>query len=402
VLRVQVDEAHRLVCVHEPPLGEGDGPQLALDAVSMEALLRASVAAASLQQLGSVQAALRAEPALAAPPATVLRRGATPDDAPSLVLPFQAAGAAPPSMRCDWRTGALRLVGAVPLLSAAAVRELEEYTQRASAAAAASRMVAELWRRSVCSEVAQLARSLGMRPLASPKCALRYAGGAPPPDVLLQLPPAGAALHLAIYLDGAAPTAQHAKLVWFAGRPGAATLPAPADHLQLLAADAATAAGGWEAMLRGVAEWGSVHSARIAAEAQLAALSANFAVLAAPGEPAQLLLDANGVAPGVDSGVRLRFGAAHEAAWSALLPDASCAPPAGECSGAAHCVPLGGTRLRYAHAEEHLGGGVPALFRDIRAVRACPRRVCGPPLTRPLACAGGGGDRGAALNRGAR
>jgi hypothetical protein len=372
-LYVQLDQERRVVCVHEPPLGVGDaaGPQLTLDAISVDALLRAAVAAASLQQLTSVQAALRLEPALAALSPTELRRGDALEDPPALVLPFAADNAAPPSLRCDWRTGALRLIGAVPLLSAPAVRDLEESTARASAVEAASRMVSELWRRSVRTEVARLARALGMSPLASPKCALRYPQGSATPDVLLQLPPAGAALHLAVYLD-ATPTAQRAKLAVLAARPAEVALPVPADPLHLVpeALAASAAAGDWTSMLRAYADWAASHGARVAAEAQLAAMSAHFSVLAALGAAgAQLLLDANRVAPGTDSGVRVRFDGANEAAWEATLPDVTAQVPFAGCNGALSWS-ADGVRLRYAHMDEHLGGGMLALFADIRTVRS--------------------------------
>jgi hypothetical protein len=369
-LRVQLDAEHRVVCVHEPPLG-ADGPQLALDAISMDALMRAAVAAASLQQLVNVQAALASNPALSALSPTVLRCGHASEDAPSLLLPFPSAGATPPSLRCDWRTGALRLVGAVPLLSPAAVRELEEFATRTPGVLAAPRIVMELWRRSVRSEVAHTGRALGMRPVASPRCALRYTPGTATPDVLLLLPPTSAALYLAVYLDVVRPMAQCAKLVLLTGRRVDALLPLAAEHLPVLlpALTEQTASGGWQPLMRAFLDWGATHVPHVAAEAQLAALGARHFTFAAPGGTGpQVCFDANWVAPGADTGVRLRFGGAHEAAWEALLPELRIGEAPARCSGTFQSLQQG-MRLRYAHMEEHLGGGVPALFHDIRAVR---------------------------------
>jgi mediator of RNA polymerase II transcription subunit 14 len=382
-VRVQLDAEHRVVCVHEPPLEGGgdagaDGPQLSLDAISVDALMRAAVAAASLQQLTSVQAALASNPALATLPPTLLRCGHASEDAPSLLLPFPSAGATPPSLRCDWRTGALRLVGAVPLLSPAAVRELEEYATRTLSVMAAPSIVMELWRRSVRSEVAHTGRALGMRPVASPRCALRYAPGAAIPDVLLLLPPTSAALYLAVYLDSMRPVAQCAKLLLLTARRVDA-LPPPAEHLPSLppALTEQTACGGWEPLLRVFLDWGATHAPHVAAEAQLATLGARHFTLAGPGGAGpQVCFDANWVAPGADTGVRLRFGGAHEAAWEALLPELRISEAPARCTGMFQSSQAG-ARLRYAHMEEHLGGGVPALFHDIRAVRA-RARACWP------------------------
>lgn len=364
-LRVQLDSERRLVCVHDPPFDGEAGPRLALDAIDMDALLTAAVASASHEQLERVREALCSNPAFAQLPPPVLQRGTAAGDSPSLVLPFPVAGAMPPSVRCDWRTGELRLVGASPLLSAAEVNDIEEFMARSSAVEGASGVTRTMWCRSVCSEVAHLARALGMRPLASPRNALRYPTPNIP-DLLLQLPPADAALYLAIFMDRAAPTAPRAKwmLLTAAASP---SLPAVAE--QMLVAPAGLGADGgvdsWAQLLRAFAGWAALHAARSAAEAQLRALGAQFSVLVAPGSAStQIVFDANLVAPGADSGVSLHFGAAGEGGWDATLPGIRAEA---SCAGALR--PLAqGTQLRYAVMEEHLGGGVPALFADIRAL----------------------------------
>ena len=364
-LRVQLDSVRRLVCVHDPPFDGEGGPKLALDAVDMDALLTAAIASASHEHLERVRAALCSDPAFALLPPTVLQRGTAAGDSPSLVLPFPVAGAMPPSVRCDWRTGELRLVGAAPLLSASEVHDLEEFMARSSAVEGASGVMRTMWRRSVCAEVAHLARALGMRPLASPKNVLRY----PTPDVpdlLLHLAPADAALYVAIFMDRAAPTAPRAKWMLLSAA-ASASLPAVAEQMRV-SPEGLGAEGGvdsWEQLLRAFAGWAAVHAARSAAEAQLVALGTQFSVLVAPGSAStQVVFDASLVAAGARSGVSLNFGRAGEGGWDASLPGIRAEA---QCAGALR--PLSqGTQLRYAVMEEHLGGGVPALFADVRAL----------------------------------
>ena len=336
----------------------------------MDALLTAAVASASHEQLKRVREALCSDPAFAQLPPSMLQRGTAAGDSPSLILPFPVVGAMPPSVRCDWRTGELRLVGAGPLLSASEVHDLEEFMARSSAVEGASGVMRTMWRRSVCSEVAHLARALGMRPLASPKNALRYPTPDVPPDLLLQLPPADAALYLAIYMDRAAPTPARAKWMLLTAA-ASASLPAVAEQMRASPAGLGAEGGveSWEQLLHAFAGWGAVHAGRCAAEAQLVALGAQFSVLVAPGSAStQIVFDANIVAAGTDGGVSLQFGRAGEGGWDATLSGIRGEAP---CAGALR--PLAqGTQLRYAVMEEHYGGGVPALFADIRALAAQP------------------------------
>ena len=366
-LRVQLDGERQLMVVHDPPFGGEAGPRLSLDAIDMDALLTAAVASASHEQLERVREALCSDPAFLQLPPTVLQRGTAAGDTPSLVLPFPIAGAMPPSVRCDWRTGELRLLGAAPMLSASEVHDLEEFMARSSAVDGASGVMRTMWRRSVCSEVALLARARGMRPLASPKNALRYPTPEAP-DMLLQLPPADAALYLAVFMDRAAPTPSSAKwmLLTAAASP---SLPAGAEQMRVSPAGLGADGGveSWEQLLHALAGWAAEHSARTAAEAQLLALGTQFTTLIAPGSGStQLVFDANLVAAGADSGVSLRFGRAGEGGWDASLPgirgEALCA---GSLRPVAH-----GSQLRYAVMDEHFGGGIPALFADIRALVA--------------------------------
>jgi hypothetical protein len=370
-LRVQVDSERRLMCVHDPPFDGETGPRLALDAIDMDALLTAAVASASHEQLERVRQALCSDPAFAQLPPTVLQRGTAAGDSPSLVLPFPVAGAMPPSVRCDWRTGELRLVGATPLLSASEVHDLEDLMARSTAVEGAAGVMRNMWRRSVCADVAHLARALGLRPLASPRNALQYpAQGQLPPDLLLQLPPADAALYLAIFMDRATPTAPRAKWMLLTAA-ASASLPAVAEQMRVVPAglDADGGVESWEQLLQAVASWGALHAARSAAEAQLVALGAQFSVLVAPGSAStQVVFDASQVAAGAEGGVSLHFGRAGEGGWDATLPGIRGDAP---CAGALR--PLAqGSQLRYAVMEEHLGGGVPALFADIRALVGQP------------------------------
>jgi len=371
-LRVQLDDQRQLVIVHDPSFGDGEaGPRLSLDAIDMDALLTAAVASASHEQLERVREALCSDPAFSQLPPTVLQRGTAAGDTPSLVLPFPIAGAMPPSMRCDWRTGELRLLGAAPMLSTSEVHDLEEFMARSSAVDGASGVMRTMWRRSVCAEVALLARALGMRPLASPKNALRYPTPEAP-DLLLQLPPADAALYFAIFMDRAAPTPSRTKwmLLTAAASP---SLPAGTEQLRVLPAGLSADGGveSWEQLLHAIAGWAAEHSARTAAEAQLLALGTHFTTLVAPGSAStQVVFDANLVAAGADSGVSLHFGRSGEGGWDASLPGIRGEAP---CAGALRPVAQG-SQLRYAVMDEHFGGGIPALFADIRALVAGSRQ----------------------------
>jgi len=227
----------QLVCGHEPSLGSRvDGElQPLLNSLSLERLLRASIAAAVQQRLEEAQAALREAPELGGV-GCELRRGDTSQEPPCLQLTLPSAPDISPALYCDLRTGALRLRGVAAAMPAAVARELEASASRLGTREAATLLVGDLWRRAVVAHVTQLARSLGLRPLASTRVDAAHPRA--PLDLLLQ---SGPRRLLGLQLQPSrSPTPENATLTVFCAGKEAQDVAAPADSWEaLLAAGAA-------------------------------------------------------------------------------------------------------------------------------------------------------------------